>query len=185
MDVQILISIITGFLALVISVISIIYRFNYDLKLTNIREELDKKKQTDLEIIKFILSYETQKANEIVVCLKEYLTSTQILKDKLKQIAKLKSAITKKELELRLNELREFIINSYSKAIYFLDSNDVDRNAHSIKNTFLEMTELLEEGVVNQNKFEACLNSINKKQDALRAAFNLEVAKIIENYKTT
>jgi hypothetical protein len=29
------------------------------------------------------------------------------------------------------------------------------------------------------------LNSINQKQDALRAAFNLEVAKIIENYKTT
>ncbi len=175
---EILIAIITGIIALIASIITSIYGFRYEKKLNELKDELEKKKESDFQAFKFLLSYETNKANEILVHLKDYLSSIQTAKDRLKQIAKMKVILSKNDLIVKLSEVRELIITGYSSALYYLDDGDFDRNAHSIKNLLIECADLIEDELHDDN-LNFLIDQINRRQEALRKSIDSEIELIV------
>jgi hypothetical protein len=77
---QVLIAIITGCVGLLTAVLTTFWTFLQSRKITNLKSELELKKEKDSQTFKFLLSYETDMINQYFIHLKEFLILTQDIK---------------------------------------------------------------------------------------------------------
>ncbi len=184
MDIEILIAILTGGVGLITSIVISIFTFFQAKKIAKLKFELDLKKEKDNQVFKFILTFETDKVNQQFIHLRDFLRTTQILKDRLRGILKNKNDYIESELSEDLKELRETIIIQYSNSFYYLNQTDNNRYAHTIKNLFIKIVDSLgshkKEEVDEANRL---LNEISNNQIDLQKRMEIEIQKLINEIK--
>jgi len=182
MNSSILIPVITGIIALITAVITSYWTYIQSKRIETLKRELEVQKETDSQIFKFLLSYETDKVNQILIALKEYLTLVQTSKDQIRDIGHNRNVYFGEESESKLIEIRKSIIEQYAKSVYYFNENDVGKNAHTIKNYFLEIIDdIMIEGC-QSDQIDILLKKISITQDQLQAVVQIKIEEIISSF---
>lgn len=184
MDSKILLAILTGAIGLITALATGIWTLIQSRKIEKLKNELELKKDKDSQIFKYFFTYETDTINQYFVHLKDFLIKTQAFKDQIREIAKNFEKYFPKELNEKLEVIKSSIIDQYSKSVFYFNKADPNRNAHTIKNIFIELIDSL----INQDERELCklneqLDEISKRQIQLQKVMEEEIEKLLDTIK--
>lgn len=184
MESKILFAIITGLIGLITALSASFWTFIQSRKIEKLKNELELKKEKDSQTFRFILTYETDTINQYFIHLKEFLITTQTYKDQIRELTKNLDNYFPKELNEKLNEIKLSIINQYSKSVFYFNKADHDKHAHTIKNLFIEVLDLLiSNKVLQPESISEQLNEISKRQIQLQKAMEEEIEKLLSTVK--
>lgn len=184
MDAKILIALITGIIGLLTAILSSIISYCQSKKIAKLNHELETKKIKDEEIIKFLLTYDTQNINHSILHLKDYLKTSQYNKDKLKELINNCDKRFSDEIKKELLEIKNEIIEQYSKSVYYFNKADSEKYAHSIKNIFCDITdEILSDLTFDKESLISKIKIISDKQFNLQTSIEHHVDKMLTELK--
>lgn len=184
MDSKILFAIITGAIGLVTALATSIWTLVQSKKIEKLKNELELKKEKDTQIFKYFLSYETDTINQYFIHLKDFLIKTQAFKDQIREITKNLDKYFPKERNEKLTEIKLSIIDQYSKSVFYFNKADPDKNAHTIKNLFIDLIDsIIPEDKIETNNIIEQLNEISKRQIQLQEVMGVEIEKLMDTIK--
>lgn len=184
MDSKILFAIITGAIGLITALATGILTLVQSGKIEKLKNELELKKDKDTQIFKYFLSYETNTINQYFIHLKDFLIKTQAFKDQIREIAKNIDKYFPKELNEKLTEIKLSIIDQYSKSVFYFNKADPNKNAHTIKNLFIELIDsIITRDETESRNVNEQLNEISKRQIQLQKVMEEEIEKLLDTIK--
>lgn len=175
---KITIAIVTGSIGLITAVITSFLAFLQSKRLEKLKSELDIRQEKDREIFKFFLTFETNQLNQSFIELRDFIKLTQFLKDQLRDLIKNREEYFENEFNENLESFKDDIIKQYSKSAYYFNKADQDRNAHTIKNLFVQTLDLLKSNSNIDRAYEN-LKNISAKQDLLQTKMEIELKKLM------
>lgn len=178
MDALIIVALITSLTSVLTAVFTSIKLFRQNAQIELLKHELDLKKMSEGEIIKFLLTYETDKVNQSFIYLKDFLAVTQRLKDMVKDVLNHYDTYTPEDIYTRLAAGKMTIIDEYSKSIYYFNEIDENEYAHHLKNGFIEIFQLLLTNF-NPEEVQAKLLEITNGQKKLQQEVNKNIERLI------
>ena len=117
--------------------------------------------------------------------LKYFLIKTQAFKDQIREITKNLDKYFPKELNEKLTEIKLSIIDQYSKSVFYFNKADPDKNAHTMKNLFIDLIDsIISEDKIETNHINEQLNEISKRQIQLQTVMGEEIEKLMDNIKS-
>jgi hypothetical protein len=184
MDTKILIALITGSVGILTAILSSVLSYKQSKKIAKLNKELETKKVKDEEIIKFILTYDTQNINQSILHLKDYLKITQYNKDKIKELINNCEKSFSDELKQELTKIKNEIIEQYSKSVYYFNKVDTEKYAHSIKNIFCDIIDKLDSDVNSEkDQLFSMIKIISEKQYNLQLSIEHYVDEMLNKLK--
>lgn len=180
METKITIAVITSLTSFLTAIFITLKSFSQSRKIEKLKNELELKKNQYYDIFKYSLSYNTELANQYFIHLKDFLQLTQILKDKTRDLIKYLNNFSPKEKQKKIKEMKDEIIVQYSKSVYFFNNSDKNKFAHSIKNLFIKIFDLLEtDKVISEDIIKKTINEISELQNKLQKEVDLETERIL------
>jgi hypothetical protein len=184
MDAKIQLAIFTGIIGLITAIVAGTMTFFQSRKIEKLKNELELQKDKDTQVFKYFLAYETDTINQYFIHLKDFLIKTQAHKDQLREIIKNGHKYFPKELNDNLTGIKQSLINEYSKSVFYFNKADTDRNAHTIKNLFIELIDSINSQDENSShKLNEQLNEISIRQIQLQKIMEEEIDKLLDAVK--
>ena len=177
------VAMITGIIALITSLVTSYRSFYQSKKIETLKNDLEIKKENDTQILKFLLSYETDKINQNLLAIKDYLTTIQKIKDQLRYIVNNLDSFFKQDIVNNVVGLRNEVTDKYSSYVYFFNQSDTNKNAHTIKNLFLKIFDLMMLSNIDIESINATISEITERQSDLQSDMNNEIEKLIHSIK--
>lgn len=184
MNSKILFAIITGLIGLITALATGIWTLIQSKKIEKLKTELELKKDKDTQIFKYFLSYETDTINQYFFHLKDFLIKTQAFKDQIREIIKNFDKYFPKELNEKLTDIKLSIIDQYSKSVFYFNKADPNKNAHTIKNLFIELIDsIISRDERDPHNINEQLSEISERQIQLQKVMEEEIEKLLDSIK--
>jgi len=178
-----LVPLVTGILG-ILSSLFIAYRSKHQERaIESLKRQLDLKKEVDNQVYKFLITFETDKINQSILSLREFLHVSQQAKDEVREISKKRASFFQQELEAKIAETKNSIQQQYSKSIYYFNLNDKHHYAHQIKNLLAEICDL----IIAQQETEDSrpkIEEVTRLQNLLQAEVELMLDQRLREFIT-
>ena len=155
-------------------------------ELEKLKSDLELKRDIDNVRFKFLLNYETEKVSQYFLFLKQFLSTSQLIKDEVRNLSKNHLSFFDDEFGKKIELLRSKITDQYSSSVYYFNAADKGRNAHTIKKIFFDIFDLLNNKPTNfQNEINSYIDEITQKQILLQREIDSEIEQIFERLNST
>lgn len=183
MENTVLVALITGSLGMVTAIITTIRSHHQSKSLEKLKSELEAKKSTDHEIFKFLMSYETDTINQNFLLLKEFIQISQVLKNQIRDLNNHYDTFFIDDVKNIISQLRNKLVDQYSKSAYYFNKADTNKNGHSIKNTYLDIFDLFLKEPIDHQKINDKINEVIEKEKLLQQEIEQEIEKLIKPWR--
>jgi hypothetical protein len=155
-------------------------------KLEKIKMDLDLEKEKHLQLVKWLITYETNIMDQVHVNLKEYFKTTQHIKDQLREFVRFNEREVAEERNKSLLKLRDEIICKYSEARFYFEDTALNRSAHTIKGSFLVIIHmLLSDEPHETTHMTELIDLITIHQQELHKGMTTEINRLYQSLQTS
>lgn len=186
MKTEIIVAIIAALTAIITGITTIIVNTRNSRKIEILKIELEQKKAKDNEVMKWLLSFKTDRIHQHLSSLKEFLTVVQYSKDRLRSILDAYDSILPEERRQQLQTIQQAIIDKYALTRYYFDSTPYGEHAHFIKSHLLLMIiKLLSADSQDHAQIRSLTEEISLRQNELHKGMEEEIVQLYESIQTT
>jgi hypothetical protein len=149
-------------------------------KMAQLQTELDIKKESDNSKFKFLLNYDTDKVNQYMISLKEFLTVSQKAKDEVRDILDQFDHTFPADRLKQMTEIKKSMVDQYAGHVYYFNKADKEKIAHEIKNLFVDIFGLfvnMPDGFKQQ--IENDIDKVSAKQQLLHQEIEVEIERMV------
>lgn len=182
MKTEILVAVISGFAVSLTTIVTVIVNARNSRRIEALKTALEQKKEKDNEVMKWLLSYQTDIIHQHLLSLKEFLTVVQYSKDRLRSILEIYDHMIIEERQAQLEAIRQSVIDKYAATRFYFDSTPYGGQAHLIKSKLLLIiTKLLTGGKPDMSLKRLLIDEISMSQHELHKGMERE---ILQRYHT-
>ncbi|PWV55534.1 hypothetical protein [Chitinophaga sp. S165] len=186
MQTEILVAVIAAIAAVVTAITSAVINIRNSQKIELLKNELERKKVKDQEIMKWLISYKTDMVDQHLVSLKDFLTILQYSKDRLRNIFINYDSIISEERAGQLQNVQHAIIEKYSMTRYYFDNTVWGDLAHNIKSNLLSIIgELSSTNDLDRAMITSLIHDVSVKQNELHKGMEQEILQLYQSLQNS